>query len=115
MPCRSDFEYDTPKSVSVNYVPLSEHDKITRIACTLSELLNKILEDYVGLDSMNRNEVESELDLYLEPHEIKEILDWIEAHKKADEDRKDRLRESGLSKLNDEEIEALGLVRPYKP
>lgn len=104
MPCLSG--YETPYS---SFVPLAEHDKVTRIACALYDICENLIADYEGVDSFDEREFYVLLENHSNEKKANEIQSWIEEHKKKDSERKAKLKESALSKLTDEEKEALGL------
>jgi hypothetical protein len=101
MPCISDY-HDYPGKGMVNR---STHDLVTRVACKLADAVEKLIEEY---------EEYSWTDLPLSWATANSIIDeetynWILSHRKMDEERKEKLKESALLKLTPEEKEALGL------
>lgn len=101
MPCRYD-DYDYPAKGMVNREAL---DHVTRMACNLAKVLEDVVQDH---EDYNWNE-DALSWVRKEQYIDQETYDWVINHRKADEERKQKLREVALKKLTDEEKEALGL------
>ncbi|HET8688693.1 MAG TPA: hypothetical protein VFM18_18920 [Methanosarcina sp.] len=98
MPCR---DYESDNYSSREFDQLKERsDRLARIACKVMTALEESgMEDFILLQD-------------------DEVREWWTAHKIADEkarvarekaERKERVRLKALSKLNPEELEALGI------
>lgn len=105
MPCRTDFEYS---GTSTSYISKEEHDKVIRVACNLFKIMQIFASDHVGINPEDEEEIRTEV-YNIPSNELDEIFVWYKEHKKQDEARKAKLKESALKKLTNEEKEALGL------
>ncbi len=109
MPCRTDFEYDTPRMSTSEQIVRDELNKVTKVACNLYKALRIIVDENCGINPDDEEEIKTELRHAFKEKELDEIFDWYRAHKVYDTKRKAELKESALKKLTNEEKEALGL------
>lgn len=86
MPCTVDMKYEDRVSLAK---AIRENNKLTSMLCAL----------------MTRA---SEMDINAVPG----LAAWWDAHQESDAKRKERLRATGISKLTEAEIDALGIIKP---
>jgi predicted DNA binding protein len=110
MPCVS-------QTVDESYHELSkDYDQLTRVACNLNRVIENCIQQDLGAVTLSRLMKRAGIS----KSEIVETVNWVRAHKAADEARfraesaeriKEKKRKAALSKLTDEERELLGISR----
>lgn len=105
MPCRSEGPDDQPQVNRAEQQAKQREkeaqkkiDQLTRMLCTLMRGVNSRGYDFV-------------VDLDIDSRSAIEITKWYETHQAWDRKRLAGARRSAISKLSDEELEALGLER----
>jgi len=96
MPCRDDYDTKVYTEREYDYIVAQMKELQTKLD-TVTRLLCKQIK-YIETDETGDQH-------WLVP----EVLNWWDAHKIKDKERLDRAKHTGLSKLTEDEKEALGL------